>query len=79
MEPPTTKKVITFYNLYYRLLITHHRTLAHLPEMGTKFGLSMPTHIRFDIDEHLSTITHIEAELAELGENITSFQSPQSE
>ena len=75
----STKKAIIFYNLYYRLLMTHHRALAHLSEMGTKFGLAVPIPIQLDIDEHLSTIAHIEAELAELGENISSFQSPQSE
>ena len=75
----STKKVITFYNLYYCLLITHHRALAHLREQATKFGLIVPTPIQPDIDGHLSTIAHIQAELSELGENITWFQSPQSE
>ena len=44
-----------------------------------KFGLAVPIPIQLDIDEHLSTIAYIEAELAELGENISAFQSPQSE
>lgn len=61
------------------ILLTHHRALAHLHEQAAKFGLAVPTQIQLDIDEHLSTIAHVEAELAELGENIISFQSPQSE
>ena len=61
----STTKAVTFYKPY----------IAGPPITDPKlfFGHQV------DIDEHLSTITHIEAELAELGENITSFQSPQSE
>jgi hypothetical protein len=62
----------------YRQLITHHQALNHLRVQAAKFGISIPTHIQLDIDEHLSAIADIETELAELGENITPFHPPQS-
>jgi hypothetical protein len=63
MKP--TKKAVTFYKPY----------IAGPPIINPQLCFGHQA----DIDEHLSTIIHIEAELAELGENITSFQSPQSE
>jgi hypothetical protein len=63
MEP--TKKAVTFYKPY----------IADPPITDPQLFFGHQA----DIDRHLSTTAHIEAELAELGENITSFQSPQSE
>lgn len=63
----------------HRQLITHYKALNYLREQAAKFGISAPTHIQLDIDGHIVAINNIEAELAELGENITSFQALQSE
>ncbi len=63
----------------HRQLITHYKALSYLREQAAKFGLAVPTHIQFEIDEHVSAIANIEAELAELGENIIPFHPPQSE
>jgi hypothetical protein len=62
-------------NSLYRLLVIRYQALNHLREQAAKFGLAVPTYIQFEIDEHLSAIANIEAELAELGENITPFHS----
>jgi hypothetical protein len=53
-------------------------TRLNLREQAAKFGLFSPTHIQFELDEHLTAVANIETELAELGENITPFQSPPS-
>lgn len=66
-------------NSLYRLLGIRYQALNHLREQTAKFGLAVPTHTKIEIDEHISAIADIETELAELGENITPFHSPQSE
>jgi hypothetical protein len=65
-------------NSLYRVLGIRYQALNHLREQAAKFGLTVPTYIKLEIDEHLSAIADIETELIELGENITPFQSPPS-
>jgi hypothetical protein len=60
----------------YRQLITHHRALNHLRVQAVKFGISIPTHIQLDIDDHFSAIAQIETELREFGENIPPLSIP---
>lgn len=62
-----------------RELRIHHQAVNHLREQAAKFGLVVPTNIKFEINEHLSAIAAIETELTDLGENITPSQPRQSE
>lgn len=62
-----------------RQLIARIRHLNELKLQQAKMGLNTPPHIITEIENYKEAIAQLEAELSELGENITSFQSPQSE
>ncbi len=62
-----------------RQLRTHHQALNLLQEQAAKFGLSVPTNIQLEINDHQIVIADIETELTELGENITPSKPPRPE
>jgi hypothetical protein len=62
-----------------RQLIACMRHLGELELRQAKQGLETPPHIITEIEAYKQKIVDIEAELAELGENITLVQPPQSE